>query len=302
MKRRVVLGIVGAAAALLLAGALVWWLLASRGGSPEDSARTYLTALAEGDGEAALAQLAAVPEAPDLAAVLSAADERIAAPEVTITAQDDVSARAEATFTLGGRERAAAFSLVHDGERWRVADDALGTVRLSTTAGDTVRVGDVLVPVGDAAMLPGTYTVSAAPADLVVGEVSVDVLPGGSVEAAVAASLSPDASALAQSQLDAYAEACAQPADAVPENCGIAVPWGADLAELRGIVFRIETLPALAIAEDGLTFVADGGVLVATARGTTHAGAPGTVTYRTDDWTLRGSVAVTGGSLVLAVR
>lgn len=105
-----------------------------------------------------------------------------------------------------------------------------------------------------------------------------------------------------QEQLDAYADACAEPAASVPEHCGIVVPWAADLAELSGIAFRIEQYPVVALSADGRSFDATGGVLVATATGTTRDGTPGAFTYRTDEWALRGDVSARDDRTILSVR
>ncbi|GAA2006371.1 hypothetical protein [Microbacterium ulmi] len=152
-----------------------------------------------------------------------------------------------------------------------------------------------------AALLPGAYSASASPTGLLSGATTVVVLPGGDDDVAVEASLSADATAKAQAQLDAYARACAQPADAVPANCGIRVPWAADLAGLDRIAFRIEQLPAVVLSPDARSFAATGGILVATASGTARDGTAGSFTYRADDWALRGTVAFAGDGMVLGV-
>lgn len=112
----------------------------------------------------------------------------------------------------------------------------------------------------------------------------------------------PDPAIAIQEQLDAYADACAATAAAVPEHCGIVVPWAADLAELSGVAFRIEQYPAVALSPDGRSFDATGGILVATATGTTRDGVATTFTYRTDEWALRGDVSVEDDRTTLSVR
>ena len=49
------------------------------------------------------------------------------------------------------------------------------------------------------------------------------------------------------------------------------------------------------------TFHADGGVLVATLTGTGTDDESAAVTYRTEDWTLRGDVTVKNAGVVLSV-
>lgn len=111
-----------------------------------------------------------------------------------------------------------------------------------------------------------------------------------------------DPTAAVQERLDRYADACAAPATAVPEHCGIVVPWAADLAQLSGIAFRIEAYPAVVLSPDRRSFDATGGVLVATATGTTRDGAAASFTYRTDEWALRGDVATADGTTIVSVR
>ncbi|MGN6218213.1 MAG: hypothetical protein ACTHNQ_01815 [Microbacterium sp.] len=111
-----------------------------------------------------------------------------------------------------------------------------------------------------------------------------------------------DRTAAIQEQLDHYADACAAPAKTVPEHCGIFVPWAADLAQLSGLAFRIEAYPVVVLSPDGRSFDATGGVLVATASGTTREGAPGSVTYRTGEWALRGDVVTHGDETTVSVR
>ncbi len=110
-----------------------------------------------------------------------------------------------------------------------------------------------------------------------------------------------DLTTIAQDELDAYADACTREATEVPPHCGLRVPWAADLATLDRVVFRVEQYPAIALSSDERTFSATGGVVVATAYGTTPDGAPARFTYRDDDWSLRGLVTRAGDELVLSV-
>jgi len=158
------------------------------------------------------------------------------------------------------------------------------------------------VPAGSAiALLPGRYDVEALPRGLVSGSASVSLPPGMRRELEVAASFAPAATDAAQEQLDAYATACAAASSAVPPNCGLRVPWAADLATLSALAFRVEQLPVVALSPDGTTFAATGGVVIATATGTTRQGGTASFTYRADDWALRGTVTFPGNEMVLAV-
>lgn len=99
-----------------------------------------------------------------------------------------------------------------------------------------------------------------------------------------------------------YLDDCTAPADSVPEHCGMRVPWAADLASLERIEFEVEKAPSLATNPDAHRFVASGGVLTATATGTTDEGETASFTYRTDAWTLRGAIEDDGEQVVLSVR
>jgi hypothetical protein len=301
VKRGAVIGIVAGSVAVVIAGgAAAWWLL-SRPPGPDAAARAFLEALADGDAEAAVALLESPSDG--LADAFDGASGMLSDPTVDeVGAPESSTAIAQVAFTLDGEERTASFGLVETDAGWRVASDALGTIEPTTTLGDSVRIGGSLVPAATPArVLPAVYPVTAAPAGLLAGETTVVALPGATVEAPIEASVSPDATAIAQEQLDAYTAACTAPAAAVPPNCGLRVPWAADLATLGAIAFRIETPPTLAIAPDARSFAATGGAVVATATGTTRAGSAATFTYRADDWALRGTIAFTGDEMVLRV-
>lgn len=301
MKRAAVVAIAAGAAALLVGGgAAVWWF-ASRSPGPDVVAGDFLAALAAGDGARAATFLEDPPgAAPD--ALDGAAGWLTDPAVVSIGAVEEGTTRADVAFDLDGAAQEASFGLVETDAGWRIAPDALGALTPTTTIGDALRVGGVLTPASaTTSLFPAVYDVAAAPTGILAGSATAIVLPGSSQEVAVEASLSSDATASAQEQIDAYATACAAPASTVPENCGIRVPWAADLGALSGIAFRIDTMPAVAFSADARTFAATGGVLVATATGTTRDGAAQSVTYRADDWALRGTVAFTGDDVVLSV-
>lgn len=102
---------------------------------------------------------------------------------------------------------------------------------------------------------------------------------------------SDDETGRAQQRWDALLAACTSPADAVPPSCGLRIPWAADLVTIDSVRFRIEQPPQLTLTPP--TFRAEGGILVATVTGTGHDGAAKSVTYRTEDWMLRGDVDIT---------
>ncbi|GEK87573.1 hypothetical protein [Microbacterium aerolatum] len=107
---------------------------------------------------------------------------------------------------------------------------------------------------------------------------------------AVEPATGPEATALAQQQLDARLAACTESAAEAPDSCGIAIPWTADFAAVDGIRYRVEKTPELTLTPP--TFRADDGILVATVTGTGLDGTAKTLTYRTENWMLRGDLRV----------
>ena len=296
-------GITAAAGALVIAGGVALWTL-TRPLSAEAVADQYLQALSNGDA-AAIDRLVAGDDGLDEQsdAIFAGASGYISDYSVAISPESDAVRTARADVELGGEPAVIRFTLTQEDGRWRVAGDHLASLRVDSSIGDSVHVGGVVVPAStELAVLPAVYPVTAAPAELVTGDATAIVTGEAPVTVTLAAALSPDATGLAQAQLDEYADACARPAAAVPDNCGVRVPWAADLATLASIAFRIDAYPAVALGEDGRSFAATGGQIVATATGTTRDGQPGTFTYRADDWALRGSVSFAGEEMVLEVR
>lgn len=115
-----------------------------------------------------------------------------------------------------------------------------------------------------------------------------------------AVTTSAPASERAQAELDALVSACAEStAGTPPAHCGIRIPWGTEFAAVTGIRYRVERLPVLLL--DGDSFTASGGVLVATVSGTGLDGTPRTETYRTENWAVRGDVAISDDDVELTV-
>ena len=302
MKRGVVVGIVAAGAVLIAAAGLVAWLV-SRPPSAEAVAEDYLRALAAGDLARVEGLLAEDQDLGVARTAFSGADSYISDYTFDMDDADRGSRTVRAEVMLAAEPGVLGFVLIQQDGRWKVGGDHLAEVTIQTSIGDSVRIGGALVPAGaPVSLLPAVYTAVAAPADLVTGESSAAVTNERSVAMSVDATLSPNAVAAAQQQLDVYADACAEPAAAVPANCGLRIPWAADLATLSSIDFRIDAHPVVTIADDACTFSATGGDIVATATGTTREGVPGTFTYRAQDWALRGSIVFEGDEMVLAVR
>ncbi len=297
------IGIVAASTALvvIVAGGLVWIL--TRPPSAEAVAEEYLGALADADYPTIESLVGGGDGLDEVEAAFSGATGFIS--DYSFEMDDEASGtrRVRAEVDLAGEPAIVGFVLTERDGRWMIGGDYLGELEVETSIGDSVRVGGALVDTASPiALLPAVYPVTAAPAGLVSGESTAAVTNEAPVSVTVDAKLSPEATAMAQEQLDAYADACAEPAADVPENCGLRVPWAADLGAMTSIAFRIDAYPVVAIAPDGRTFAATGGESVATARGTTRTGASGTFTYRADDWALRGTVDFQGDDMVLAVR
>jgi len=311
VKRGAVVGIVAATAAVVLTVGGVWWFT-SRPPSAGAAAEAYLRALEAGDfgaidalREAYLGDDAEVTLEQAFAGATSYIDD---AELVDVRVSEDGVASVEAEALLGGESRMVSFALQDSGTGWRLTGDYLGVLRAETAlgagaGGDAVWVGDALAPAAtDLPLLPAEYEVQAAPRGILAGSQTVAVSTDEPAAVIIDAVLSPAATELAQERIDAYADGCARPAAAVPDNCGLRVPWAADLAALDGIAFRVDEHPVVALHDDGSAFDATGGVIVATATGTTHSGEQASFTYRGDDWALRGSIRFTGDDMILAVR
>ncbi|NLP82300.1 hypothetical protein HF576_00395 [Microbacterium sp. CFH 90308] len=312
MKRAAVVGIIaGAAVAVAAAGAAAWFLL--RPASVEDVAREYLAALSDGDWEAIDGMRAdPLPDDADVVVADSftgaagyAQDPRIE----TIGEERGGRVEVEATAEIDGSSRTIVFALTRVGSDWKLAGEdylAALTVHAAIEDGTTlpaVRIGDALAPTKTVvALLPAVYDIRAAPSDVLEGGAVIGVSNDAPAAVDVEASFSPDAAGLAQEQLDAYAESCTRAAAEVPDQCGLIVPWQADLAELERIAFRVEQLPDVTLSPTGTSFDATGGIVVATAHGLRRDGTPGSFTYRADDWALRGSIRFSGEEMVLGVR
>lgn len=301
MKRAVVVGIAVAAVAVV-GGGVAWWLLAQPP-SPEQTAESYLRALSDGDF-AAIEELLDQPH--DLAQAESAfagASSYISDYTYEVHADSASTRSVRAEVELGGGPAVVGFVLTSQGGEWRLSGDFLAELRVSTTLGDAVRVGDALAEVdGPVPLFPAVYPVTPAPAGILVGGTEAVVTNEHPVEVEIAASLSPTAIAAAQAQLDAYLDECARAANAVPDGCGLRVPWAVDLTSLDTIAFRIDERPVIVLSEDATSFDATGGTIVATATGSARTGGTESFTYRADDWAVRGSVRFEGDEMVLAVR
>lgn len=301
MKRGAVVGIIAGVAVVVVGAGVAIWAL-TRPPSAESVAESYLRALSEGDFATIETLLPDTADAEQLGSMFEGATGYISDYDLTVTDDSSGSKGARAEVEIAGEPGVVFFGLQQENGVWKVASDMLGSLEVTTTIGDSVLVGGVLQPAGTTiALLPAFYPIASSPAGILTGSAEAIVTNETPVRATLEATLAPEATALAQEQLDAYAEACAEPAADVRPNCGLKIPWAADLASLDGLRFRVEQLPVLALAPDGRTFAATGGVIVATATGTPRDGAAASVTYRADDWALRGTVSFTGGEMALRV-
>lgn len=303
MKRSTAIGIALGVTAVIAIGIGVAVWSTTRSPSPSDVAMTYFSALEAGEADAALA-VTLVPDADagNVADAYASAVARASDARVTGANEDSDTAEVIVEYEIGGVSQESTLVLTRrDDGIWAVTEGT-GTLTVSTTLGDAAGVGSLVVPADrPAPLLPGAYDVEALPRGLVSATASAVITPGVETAISLSPSPTPEATGAAQAQLDAYADACAQPATTVPPNCGLRVPWAADLTTLSSIAFRIDQRPVLVLAPDARTFAATGGVVVATATGTTREGVTASFTYRADDWALRGSVDFTGNEMVLSV-
>ncbi len=304
MSRRTRILLIALATVVVVAAvaSVAVWFLAGRSPDARETAARYASALESGD-DASLAPLLD-PDLPaaTVAARASAFAGATARPvDVRLgdLVEDEDTARVAATATMRGEPITIDIMLVRTEGAWHLDDDTLPVLDVSTTLGTQVTVGDAVVPTGTVRLLPAVYPVMASPADLVSGTAEVSLVANETTTVQIEAHYSAHATVAAQSALEAYATDCTAPSTSVAPRCGLAVPWGVEIAELESVAYRIEQMPALQIRDDA-TFSATGGSYTVTARGTGHDGEPTTVTYRDDSWELRGGVDLEGDTVTLS--
>ncbi|MDN3494601.1 hypothetical protein QL996_01560 [Planococcus sp. APC 4015] len=304
MKRGAVVGIVAGAAAVAIGAGVTAWIV-SRPPSAEAVAESYLRALSEGDFDTIAPLLPDSVDAEHLESAFAGATGYISDYAYTLTGDGGGMLGVRADVEIDGEPGVVGFLLTPEGGRWKIAD-FLAVLDVTTSIDERVIVNDAALVGGtltaaSTTLLPAVYPVSPVPTGILSGGTEVAVTNEQAVGVTVEAALAPGATTLAQEQLDLYASACAQPASVVPANCGIRVPWAADLATLDGVRFRIEQLPRVSLSPDGRTFAATDGVIVATATGTARDGSTASFTYRADDWALRGSLRFSGDQMTLRI-
>ncbi|OCG76519.1 hypothetical protein [Microbacterium sediminis] len=299
-RRRIPAWAIGLLALIVVgAGLGVWWA-SSRGPDARDVAEQYLAALEEGDVSALRRVTGASIEDPAIQAFAQASSYVADATLEGVQTSGD-RATARASVTLGGETHTFESPMERSDGVWRMGD--VITVTAEPSIGDTVAIGELSFAAGEPIRLyPAQYELTSLPGEVLDGSATVTALPGADPAAVeVPQTFVDEAQEVVQERLAAHAEECAAATDAIPEACGIVVPWPADLREFRGVAFTIDHLPWVEIDTEAMTFAATGGSLTAAVTGIAHDGSEETFTYRADDWTLRGTMEVADGRLVLSV-
>lgn len=299
-RRRIPAWAYGLLIAVLIAAGLGACWAASRSPDARDVAEQYVAALRDGDVPALRRVTGASVEDP---AILAFAQADGYLTDITLDRVDTSgdTATAHATVTIADEEHRIESPMERSDGGWRIGDPL--TVTIEPSLGASVAIGRITVPAGEPIRLyPARYEVTSLPSDILEGSVSVTPLPGDEPAAvALEQAFVDNARDLLQDRLAAHAEECAASTDAIPDACGIVVPWAADLREFRDVVFTIDRMPWAELDTEAMTFAATGGALTAAVTGIAHDGSEQTFTYHAEDWSLRGTMDFTGGQLVLSV-
>lgn len=286
--------------AVILVGGVAVWQSVSRPASAEDAARAYLRALES--GEASEVEATGIEVSDTTMQAFVAAESPVTEAAVVSVDETGSTATARVSFVLDDATHDADISLVLRDGRWTPDSSGLARLSVSTTVGTSVSIGEAVFDASEAiSLLPAAYVLAAAPNAYLSGKVDVVALPGTDEEVTVSATLQPGAVDAAQQHLDALLAGCAAETTLPAEGCGIRIPWGTDFRAVDEVAFRIETLPTVALSDDGAAFVASGGELIATLSGTGRDGAARTTTYRSENWAVRGDVAFAGNEMTLTV-
>ncbi|MFF7291899.1 hypothetical protein ACFY9N_05130 [Microbacterium sp. NPDC008134] len=292
--------IAAAAVVLLVVAGLIIWQSSSRSDSAENAAEAYLRALESGERSAVEATGIVVSDEALLA--FDSAESLVS--DATVTSVDETGSQATArvSFVLGDAAHEAVLTLARSDGRWIPDDSGLAAVTVSQTVGTAVSIGEAVFETSEPlSLLPAAYTVAVAPAAYLSGSIGVVALPGATDETAIEASFRPDATDAVQQRLDELLQECEAETALPSDGCGVRIPWGTELRAVDDVAFRIETLPTVVLADDGTSFTASGGELVATLTGTAHDGTERTTTYRSENWAVHGEVSFAGNETTLTV-
>lgn len=279
-----------------LVGGGLWWWSDRPSTTAEDTALGYFRALAAGDINAVRASGLQVDTV--TAAAYATASGMLGQPKVISSKTVQGGVQVRIGYSMAGRKLAAEVVMIREGDHWTAKKTPTGNLRVESAWG-TITVGGVPLDTPSIDLLPAVYPIAAGPSALISGAARIGVVAGAEQVIVLEPGFTTKAEKTAADRVDSYLEYCTRPATAIPENCGISVPWAADLATMSEVRFRIEKAPTLKLTPPG--FSATGGVLVATVTGTDPNGAPATKTYRSDAWALRGQLDFAPDGFTIAV-
>lgn len=294
MRKRTV-WIAAILAAIAVVAAAVIWLVIPRGSSAEDQALVYFHALADGDLDAV--RSTGIEVSADAASAFLSASEYLSEVALAGATGTETSTIVTISYALGDERFEAELTMIDEAGEWVPdAASAQGEVTFNVPVG----IGDSALMAGAAVrLLPAAYEAAAIPAELLEAHATVQVLPGRTQDAELEPVLRPEATEIAQTQLDEHLTTCTATAAEPPPSCGIVIPSAADFSTVSEISYRIAQLPTVALTPT--TFQADDGELIAAVIGTAWDGSAKSLTYRTENWTLRGDVTFTVDDIVLSV-
>jgi len=286
--------------AVIVVGGAVVWGLSSRGPDAREVAERYVAALRDGDVAGLRAVTGASVEDPAIQA-FAQADGYLDGLTLEAVETADDRGTLRATVAVDGEEHTIESPMERTDGVWRVGD--LVSVTVTPSIGDAFAIGSLTFPSGETLRLyPARYEATSLPAEILDGAATITPLPGADPAAVtIEQTFRDDARDAVQERVDAHVADCAAATDAIPEACGIVVPWPADLRELRQVAITLDRVPQVEIDTEQMTFAATGGAMTATVSGLAHDGSEQTFTYRADEWSLRGTMGFAGGQLVLSV-
>lgn len=229
-------GIIGGAAAVVLiiaAAIIVPALLRGPAVTASDVVESYLTALAEGDAEAALEYIDPYGEDTLLTDDVLAASLELGAIddiEVTeVTDSDDYESRVPVTFTIGGQEVSRDFQVysVDDGE-WQIADGLISLSGFYGFEGLGLTVNGAEAP-ETAYIFPGTYELAVGVEEFTIAGDATTFVVASDADAEVLWDLRPALTEDGAAQFRALVRASVEECVAMKT---LATPCGMDLTDI----------------------------------------------------------------------